>query len=129
LAVAFSQRLATNSLGESLAPIGLSRADAVYTLEYMGGLVHIRWAVVISLIALLTAAVASARAQEATTGTIAGQVIDAQQLGIPGATVTVTGEQGSSTVVTDAEGNFLVPFLEPGRHTVGVELQVFGRPA
>jgi hypothetical protein len=95
----------------------------------MGGLVHIRWAVVISLIALLTAAVASARAQEATTGTIAGQVIDAQQLGIPGATVTVTGEQGSSTVVTDAEGNFLVPFLEPGRHTVGVELQVFGRPA
>jgi hypothetical protein len=66
-----------------------------------------------------------AEAQEATTGSIGGQVVDAQGLAIPGATVTVTGSQGSRTAVTDAEGRFLVPFLVPGVHDVRVELQGF----
>jgi hypothetical protein len=70
----------------------------------------------------------AAAAQETTTGTIAGQVVDSQGLPIPGATVTITGQQGSKTVVTDAEGNFFAPFLVPGAYNVRVELEGF-RPA
>lgn len=64
-------------------------------------------------------------AQEATTGSIGGEVVDAQGLPIPGATVTVTGPQGSKAFVTDADGRFLAPFLTPGMHSVRVELQGF----
>jgi hypothetical protein len=67
-------------------------------------------------------------AQEATTGAIEGQVVDAQGLAVPGATVMVTGAQGVKTFVTDLEGRFLAPFLTPGVHDVRVELQGF-RPA
>lgn len=67
-------------------------------------------------------------AQEATTGAIAGQVVDDQNLAIPGATVTATGPQGERSVVSDAEGRYLLPFLVPGRYSVRVELQGF-RPA
>jgi hypothetical protein len=81
----------------------------------------------IAALALLTTPPAVA-AQEATTGVIEGQVIDAQGLAIPGATVIVTGAQGARTFITDAEGNFLAPFVTPGAHTVRVELQGF-RPA
>jgi hypothetical protein len=69
-----------------------------------------------------------AGAQEATGGAIEGQVVDAQGLAIPGATVTVTGRRGPQAFVTDAEGRFLAPFLNPGPHTVKVEIQGF-RPA
>jgi hypothetical protein len=55
-------------------------------------------------------------AQEATTGSIAGQVVDAQGLPVPGVTVTVSALQGSKLAVTDGLGNFLVPFLTPGVH-------------
>jgi hypothetical protein len=60
-----------------------------------------------------------------TSGTLAGRVVDAQNLAVPGATVTVTGNQGSKTVTTDAEGRFLVPFLTPGTYTVMLDLQGF----
>jgi hypothetical protein len=49
----------------------------------------------------LTLAASSALAQEATTGTITGQVVDTQGLAIPGATVTVTSPQGQKTFVTN----------------------------
>jgi hypothetical protein len=75
--------------------------------------------------ALAVAGTSSALAQETTTGTITGQVVDAQGLAIPGATVTVTSPQGERTFVTDAEGRFHAPFLTPGRHSVRVELQGF----
>ena len=67
-------------------------------------------------------------AQEATTGEIAGLVVDAQGLALPGATITVTGAQGTKSAVTDGEGRFLIRFLIPGPHSVRVELQGF-RPA
>jgi hypothetical protein len=70
----------------------------------------------------------AAAAQEATTGTITGQVVDAQGLAIPGATVTVTSPQGPRTFVTDAEGRFHAAFLTPGVHSIRVDLQGF-RPA
>jgi hypothetical protein len=76
-------------------------------------------------VAGVTFAASVARAQEATTGTIAGQVLDSQGLAIPGATVTVTSPQGQRTFVTDAEGRFHAAFLTPGAHDIRIELQGF----
>ena len=64
-------------------------------------------------------------AQETTTGSIEGRVVDAQGLAVPGATVTVTSGQGSRTFMTDAEGRYFAPFLTPGIYTVRVELSGF----
>ncbi len=60
-----------------------------------------------------------------TTGSIAGRILDAQQLPVPGAAVTVTGPQGTRASVTDGEGWYTVPFLVPGIYTVRAELQGF----
>jgi outer membrane receptor protein involved in Fe transport len=70
----------------------------------------------------------AAWAQEATTGTIAGQVTDQQSLALPGVTVTVQSAQGEKTFTTDEQGRFTAPFLTPGVYTVRVELQGF-KPA
>ncbi|HWQ00440.1 MAG TPA: TonB-dependent receptor [Vicinamibacterales bacterium] len=77
------------------------------------------------VVAALLIAAAGALAQETTTGSIGGQVVDTQGLPIPGATVTVTGPQGARTFVTDGDGRFLAPFLTPGDYTVRVELEGF----
>src|SRR5262245_37297363 len=65
-----------------------------------------------------------AAAQE-TTGTISGQVLDAQGLAVPGASVTITGPQGAKTVTTNGEGRFELPFLTPGKYAIRAELQGF----
>ena len=65
-----------------------------------------------------------AAAQE-TTGTLTGTVKDSQGLAVPGATVTVTGPQGSRNATTDAEGRFQVPFLVPAAYDVKAELSGF----
>jgi hypothetical protein len=78
------------------------------------------------LIAALCVLVASAAAaQETTSGSIAGRVVDTQGLGVPGATVEVISGQGTKTLVTDGEGRFVAPFLVPGAHTVRVRLEGF----
>src|SRR5262245_12969244 len=79
-----------------------------------------RWCVKALVVVLLIAG--SARAQETTTGSIAGRVVDAQALALPGATVSVTTPQGPLTFVTDAEGRFFAPFLTPGRYALDVTL-------
>ena len=76
------------------------------------------------VIAVFLAGTISVFAQ-GTTGTMPGQVVDAQGLAIPGVTVTITGPQGAKTVVTDAEGRFDVPFLTPGAYVVKAELPGF----
>lgn len=60
-----------------------------------------------------------------TTGSIAGRVVDAQGLAVPGAGVTIMAPQGPMSLVTDGEGRFLAPFLTPGVHGVRVDLQGF----
>ncbi len=75
-------------------------------------------AIAIATFMMVTIVPGNVVAQEATTGAIEGQAIDAQGLAIPGATVLVTGVQGTKTFVTDTEGRFLAPFLTPGVHTV-----------
>jgi hypothetical protein len=76
---------------------------------------------------LLLASVGFATAQETTTGSITGEVTDAQGAPVPGATVTVTSDQGNKSTVTDAEGRFFVPYLTPGAYSVKVELTGFTR--
>ncbi|RPH79545.1 MAG: TonB-dependent receptor, partial [Candidatus Rokuibacteriota bacterium] len=79
----------------------------------------------LALFVAIFVAAAPAVAQETTTGSIEGRVIDAQGLAVPGATVTVTSSQGSRTFVSDSEGRYFAPFLTPGTYTVRAELQGF----
>jgi len=78
------------------------------------------WCVIV-----LLALARSATAQETTTGSIGGQVLDDQGLPLPGATVTVTAAQGAQSFATDAQGRFFAPFLTPGTYSVRVELTGF----
>jgi hypothetical protein len=71
------------------------------------------------------ASVGFAAAQETTTGSIAGEVVDAQGAPVPGATVTITSDQGSKTFMTDGQGRFFAPYLTPGTYTVRVGLTGF----
>ena len=80
---------------------------------------------VVALTLGILVACATGAAAQATTGTITGRVIDPQGLVTPGATVTVSGDQGSKIAITDSEGRFTVPFLTPGTYAVRAELQGF----
>jgi len=73
---------------------------------------------------LIFACSTAALAQE-TTGTISGRIIDAQGLAMPGATVVITGAQGTKQAVTDEQGRFSVPFLTPGKYDIRAQLQGF----
>jgi hypothetical protein len=75
-------------------------------------------------LAFLAASATGVLAQE-TTGTIMGRVVDPQGLVVPGATVTIIGQQGPQVVVSDGNGRFTAPFLTPGTYTVRAELQGF----
>jgi outer membrane receptor for ferrienterochelin and colicin len=69
----------------------------------------------------------SAFAQGNPTGVIRGAVTDPAGLPLPGVTVTVTSPalQGARSVVTSANGDFIIPFLPPGEYTIAFELQGF----
>ena len=77
------------------------------------------------LLACLLAATQLANAQENTTGSLSGRLVDGQNLAVPGATVTAAGPQGTRTTVTDADGRFTLPFLTPGVYVVRGELTGF----
>jgi hypothetical protein len=62
----------------------------------------------------------AALAQE-TTGSIAGRVLDPQGAVMPEASVTLRSGQGTTSLATDAHGQFLAPYLTPGLYTVRVE--------
>ena len=79
------------------------------------------WALV-----LLLSAGASA---QTTTGTISGRIVDSQGLALPGVTVTVVGPnlQGTLSVVSTGNGDYIVPRVPPGAYTVTFELSGFER--
>jgi hypothetical protein len=66
-------------------------------------------------------------AQGVQTGTLRGTVFDAQQLPVPGATVTATSAalQGQRTTVTGMDGTYVLPLLPPGEYEVQYALQGF----
>jgi outer membrane receptor protein involved in Fe transport len=68
---------------------------------------------------------AALAAQETTTGSLAGRAVDAQNLPVPGATVTIVSPRGPQAFTTDADGRFFAPFLTPGTYDVRVELNGF----
>ena len=77
-------------------------------------------------IALLVLAAGSAFAQGASTTSITGTVTDSGGGVIPGATVNVTNESGTPfTAVSNAEGTFTIPALQPGAYKITVALQGF----
>jgi len=78
------------------------------------------WAVL-----LVLATFGLAQAQETTSGSLTGTVVDAQGAPVPGATVTLTSGQGNKTFQTDTAGKFFAPYLTPGKYNVRVELTGF----
>ena len=66
--------------------------------------------------------------QGETTSAIVGQVTDATNAAIPGATVTITNRETSlqRSAKTDDEGRFNFPQLKPGTYSVKVEAGGFG---
>ncbi len=86
------------------------------------------WIVALSSVCLLLVAAPAARGQEAR-GTLQGRVSDASGGVVPGATVEIanvaTGVNTPTT--TNEEGNYRVPFLNPGVYRVTVTLDGFSK--
>src|SRR5580700_7062088 len=80
------------------------------------------------LAAALVAPAGSATAQT-TNGTISGHVFDAQDLGLPGVTVTASSPnlQGIRTVTTSPNGDYVLTLLPSGVYTVTFDLSGFER--
>jgi hypothetical protein len=64
---------------------------------------------------------APATAQELTSGTIAGRVVDPAGQAIANAVVIATCQFGTRTATTGADGRFILPFLRPASYAVRVE--------
>src|SRR6185436_8407698 len=76
-------------------------------------------------LAMLLMASAGAFAQTAT-GNVYGKATDASGAVLPGASVTISGEAGTRSTVTGADGTFRFLNLDPSDYTVTVTLQGFG---
>ena len=83
-----------------------------------------RFRYVATLLVLLLSSTGLALAQE-TSGNIEGTITDAQNLAVPGASVTATGAQGTKSTTTDTQGRFTISFLTPGIYSVRARLQGF----
>jgi hypothetical protein len=79
----------------------------------------------LAIAALFVMTAAGLAAQETTTGSLEGRIVDPQGLAIPGATVTVSSAQGTQSFVTGSDGRFIAPFLTPGVYTIRAELAGF----
>ena len=70
---------------------------------------------------------ASPAAAQERYGALTGTVVDSAGLPVPGATITAKNNQTNKTyqAVTNGEGQYLIPDLDPGRYTVVAELSGF----
>jgi hypothetical protein len=59
--------------------------------------------------------------QETTSGTISGRVTDPTGKPIAGAIIIAQSDTGPRTATTDADGNYVLPFLRPGTYNVRAE--------
>jgi hypothetical protein len=87
--------------------------------------------IALCVVAWLLSSVTSALAQGVQTGTIRGVVKDAQDLPVPGVTVSVTSPalQGVRTTITDAQGMYTLALLPAGLYTARYEIQGFSTGA
>lgn len=81
----------------------------------------------VAVLAVLCAAGSATLFAQLQSGRIVGTVYDPQHAGIPGASVTVTNlaTNLARTVVTDAEGNYVITPLDPGTYSVTAEVPGF----
>jgi hypothetical protein len=77
--------------------------------------------------AVLVLALASITQAQEFRATVRGQILDTSNAALPGATVTMTNTATNevASTVTNAEGNYTIPFLRPGTYQMTVELQGF----
>ena len=63
-------------------------------------------------------------------GSITGKISDSSGAILPGVTITATNVDtgGKTTAVTNGEGVYCIPFLQPGKYTVAAELMGFPAP-
>jgi hypothetical protein len=60
-----------------------------------------------------------------TTGTLFGETSDDTGAALSGVLITVTGQDGEKTALTDSEGKYIFPYLIPARYKVRAELPGF----
>jgi Carboxypeptidase regulatory-like domain len=82
-------------------------------------------ALVAALVALVALVASAPLAAQTLTGSISGVVRDDQAAILPGASVTLTGRQGTQNQVSDSEGRYRFAALEPGTYELSVQLQGF----
>src|SRR5688572_10920194 len=87
---------------------------------------YARISAVLVTVALVLTGLASAQERF---GTLSGRVTDQQGAAVPGVTVTVTNAQSGEprVYVTDDNGQWVAPDLNPGRYNVAFELTGFAR--
>ena len=78
------------------------------------------FAVVVAIV-VLTLLPLSAQQLSTVTGGLNGTVIDSTSAAVAGATVTLTGPQGTRVITTDAQGHYSISGLIPGFYDVAVE--------
>src|SRR5687767_14954382 len=79
------------------------------------------------VLASMVGASAVVTAQTASSGAIAGTIVDNTGAVLPGVTVTVTSQSTGEarTVHTGADGTYLVPLLSPGTYQIEITLPGF----
>ena len=89
---------------------------------------------VLVVLSLLFLSTGLALADGPETGTVSGKVTNAQGEALPGVMVTIEGDRGTQTTVTDESGNYELlfaagkPGAAVGRHRVTVETKRFHIP-
>ncbi len=83
------------------------------------------------LLALLACGLPAPLAAQQTESRIVGRLVDDSKAALPGVTVTVTSKQTGAvrTVVTDADGSYVVTSLSPSVYTLQFELTSFATQA
>lgn len=81
----------------------------------------------VGLLALLACGLPASLAAQQTESRIVGRALDQSKAALPGVAITVTSKQTGAirTVVTDADGSYVVTNLGPGRYAVQYELTSF----
>ena len=77
------------------------------------------------VLALLLSLVALPALAQSLIGSISGVIRDEQGGVLPGVTMTLTGKTGSRTVVTEADGTYRFPAVDPGTYALTADLSGF----